>query len=123
MQKVAEGILADERGAIVAIDPGSGEVLALASTPTFDPNLFVNGVGIDDYRALQSDLDRPLFNRALRGQYPPGSTLKPFLGLAGLETGTNGGRDGLRPRLLQPARGRSSVAVLEGWWARPYGSP
>ncbi len=88
LQKVAEGILADERGAIVAIDPGSGEVLALASTPTFDPNLFVNGIGIDEYRALQSDLDRPLFNRALRGQYPPGSTLKPFLGLAGLETGT-----------------------------------
>lgn len=88
LQKVAEGVLGDESGAIVAIDPQTGELLAMASTPTFDPNLFVNGISREDYRALQQDKDKPLFNRALRGQYPPGSTVKPFMALAGLENGT-----------------------------------
>ncbi|MGD8429394.1 MAG: penicillin-binding protein 2 [Ectothiorhodospiraceae bacterium] len=87
LQKVAEQALADYSGAVVAIQPKSGEILAFASNPTFDPNLFVNGIGVDDYRSLQTRKDNPLFNRALRGQYPPGSTVKPFIGLAGLADG------------------------------------
>jgi penicillin-binding protein 2 len=71
----------------VAIDTRTGEILALVSLPGFDPNPFVNGIEIDDYRALQNDENQPLFNRAIRGQYPPGSTLKPFVALAGLELG------------------------------------
>ncbi len=67
------------------MDPRTGEVLAVASMPTYDPNLFVNGISNTDYSALNEDPDRPLFNRALTGQYPPGSTIKPFMGLAGLE--------------------------------------
>ena len=72
-------------GALVALDPESGAVLAMVSIPTYDPNLFVHGLDTDDYQTLSKSPDRPLFNRALQGQYPPGSTLKPVLGLAGLE--------------------------------------
>ncbi len=75
----------ENNGALVAIDPNNGEVLAFVSMPTFDPNLFVNGIDRKTYKALSTSPDRPLFNRALRGQYPPGSTLKPFIALAGLE--------------------------------------
>lgn len=75
-----------QHGAAVAIDPRNGEVLALVSLPSFDPNLFVNGIGAEDYRALQNP-SRPLFNRAVLGGYEPGSTIKPFVGLAALELG------------------------------------
>ena len=85
LQRTAEAALGDERGAIVALEPVTGAVLAMASTPGFDPNLFVHGIDVDSYRSLQRSPDRPLFNRAINGQYPPGSTIKPFLGLAGLE--------------------------------------
>ncbi len=85
LQAVAEQALGEEDGAIVAIDPTSGEVLALVSVPTFDPNLFVDGINRATYKALLQSPNRPLFNRALAGQYPPGSTIKPFIGLAGLE--------------------------------------
>ncbi len=88
LQRVAEEALDEESGAVVAIDPNNGEVLALVSMPVFDPNLFVNGIGFNDYQVLRDSSSRPLFNRALSGQYPPGSTIKPFYGLAGLETGT-----------------------------------
>jgi penicillin-binding protein 2 len=71
----------------VVIAPNNGEVLAFVSQPTYDPNLFVNGIDTETYHALNTDRQRPLFNRALRGQYPPGSTLKPFVGLGGLEQG------------------------------------
>jgi penicillin-binding protein 2 len=84
LQLVANVALAGRRGAVVAIDPRSGEVLVLTSTPAFDPNLFTVGISSEDYRRLQNDPDKPLFNRALRGQYPPGSTIKPIVGLAGL---------------------------------------
>jgi len=87
LQRTAEQAFGDHRGALVAIDPRTGEVLALVSRPSFDPNLFVNGIPAKDYSRLQHDPDRPLFNRALRGQYPPGSTVKPLMGLAGLEYG------------------------------------
>ncbi len=84
LQKAAMRALGDYNGAVVAIDPNTGEILALASKPAFDPNLFVNGIGIREYAALRNDKSRPLFNRTTLGQYPPGSTLKPFIGLAGL---------------------------------------
>jgi len=85
LQQVAEEGLKGKRGALVAINPKSGEVLAMVSVPGVDPNLFINGISTKDYQALQDDPDQPLFNRFLSGQYPPGSTIKPFLGLAGLE--------------------------------------
>jgi len=87
LQKVAEGALGDRRGAIVAIDPETGGILAMVSTPSFDTNLFVTGIDNKTYGALRDSPDLPLFNRALRGQYPPGSTMKPFVALAALNTG------------------------------------
>jgi penicillin-binding protein 2 len=87
LQNVAEQAFANRAGAAIAIDPNDGEVLALVSKPTFDPNLFVNGIDSEAYQSLRDDDKQPLFNRALRGQYPPGSTLKPFVGLGGLEQG------------------------------------
>jgi penicillin-binding protein 2 len=87
LQKAAEEAFAGRPGAAVAIDPRNGQVLAMVSVPTFDPNLFVNGISKTDYSALTTDPDKPLYNRALRGVYPPGSTVKPLIGLAGLETG------------------------------------
>lgn len=84
LQRFVEDLLKDHRASLVAVDPLTGGVLALVSTPSFDPNLFVNGIEHETYRALSTSPDRPLFNRALQGQYPPGSTIKPFVGLAGL---------------------------------------
>ena len=85
LQAVIEGALGDKRAAVVAINPKNGEILAFVSTPSYDPNLFVNGISYEDYDELQKSLDKPLINRALQGQYPPGSTVKPFYALAGLE--------------------------------------
>lgn len=84
LQMIAERALEGRRGAVVAIEPGSGEILVFASAPSFDPNLFIAGLTPDEFRALQQDPDQPLFNRALRGAYPPGSTIKPMLALAGI---------------------------------------
>ena len=88
LQTIAKRELKDQTGAVVAIDPNNGEILVMASTGDYDPNLFVNGIDHKSYNALQSSRAKPLFNRALKGQYPPGSTVKPFVGLAGLEDGT-----------------------------------
>ncbi|MFN7122461.1 MAG: penicillin-binding protein 2 [Hydrogenophaga sp.] len=88
LQKLIEDMFGERRGALVAIDPRSGEVLAFVSKPTFDPNLFVEGIDVENWRALNESLDKPLLNRALRGTYPPGSTYKPFMALGALETGT-----------------------------------
>jgi len=85
LQRVAYDALADYNGAVVAIDLDSGGVLVQASKASFDPNLFVSGISYADYKALNQSKHKPLFDRVLRGQYPPGSTLKPFIGLAGLE--------------------------------------
>jgi len=85
VQKTAEEALQGLRGAVVAIDVKTGGVVALASMPGFDPNPFVNGIDSRSYRMLANSQDRPLFNRAIKGRYPPGSTMKPFVGLAGLE--------------------------------------
>ncbi len=87
LQQEAAAALGDRRGAVVAIEPQTGGVLALVSQPSFDPNLFVQGISQTDYSALLRSPDKPLFNRAVRGQYPPGSTVKPFVGLSGLASG------------------------------------
>lgn len=87
LQAAAMEALKDYNGAVAAIDTRTGGVLALVSKPGYDPNLFVEGISSKDYKALRDSLDKPLFNRAIRGQYPPGSTVKPFIGLAGLEMG------------------------------------
>ena len=87
LQRIAEAAFGDNNGALAAIDPSDGSVLALVSMPTFNPNLFVGGIDSKTYRVLQDSPDQPMFNRVLRGRYPPGSTVKPFVGLAGLEYG------------------------------------
>jgi len=101
LQRIAENAFGKDNGALVAIDPTNGDVLALVSMPTFDPNLFVGGINSKTYKGLQSSRNQPLFNRALRGRYPPGSTLKPFFGLAGLEYG-----------LIQPG----ATTFCPGWY-------
>ena len=90
LQEAAEAIFEGKPGAAVAVDPRNGEVLAMVSVPSFDPNLFVNGISHADYRALISSPLRPLLHRALVGTYKPGSTVKPFMGIAGLEQGVRG---------------------------------
>ncbi len=87
LQQAALDALGEQRGAVVAIDTRTGGILALVSKPGFDINLFVNGISSKDYSALRDSPDLPLFNRAIQGQYPPGSTVKPIVGLAGLELG------------------------------------
>ncbi len=87
LQQAASDALGDRRGTVVAIDPKTGGVLALVSKPSYDPNLFVTGIDFETYAGLRDSIDVPLFNRALQGQYEPGSTLKPFIGLVGLMTG------------------------------------
>ena len=87
LQQMTEQLFGNRRGALVAIDPRNGEILAFVSAPTFDPNLFVEGIDVESWRALADSPDKPLLNRAIRGRYPPGSTYKPFMGLAALELG------------------------------------
>lgn len=87
LQEAAEAALAGRRGAIVALQPSTGEVLAMVSQPSFDPNLFVTGISFKAYGELRDSIDQPLFNRVLRGLYPPGSTIKPMMAVAGLDTG------------------------------------
>ena len=87
LQEAAEEALGDRRGSIIAIDPKTGEVLAMVSKPSFDPNLFVTGISSRDYSGLRDSIDKPLFNRALRGLYAPGSTIKPEVAIAGLDSG------------------------------------
>jgi len=101
LQRIAENAFGENNGALVAIDPANGDVVAMVSMPTFDPNLFVEGINSKTYKALQDSHSQPLFNRALRGRYPPGSTIKPFFGLAGLEYG-----------LIQPG----VRTVCPGWY-------
>lgn len=85
LQQVARDALGDYRGAVVALEVETGGVLAIVSAPSFDPNLFINGISFKDYNALNQSTALPLFNRTTQGQYPPGSTIKPVYGLAGLE--------------------------------------
>jgi penicillin-binding protein 2 len=90
LQALVEQMFGDRRGALVAIDPRSGEVLAFVSKPSFDPNLFVDGIDVESWRGLNESIDKPLLNRALRGTYPPGSTYKPFMAIAALNSGKRG---------------------------------
>ncbi|MBC7957785.1 MAG: penicillin-binding protein 2, partial [Cytophagales bacterium] len=87
LQALVEELFGERRGALVAIDPRNGELLAFVSKPTFDPNLFVDGIDAESWRELNESIDKPLLNRALRGTYPPGSTFKPFMAMAALNTG------------------------------------
>ena len=87
LQKVASEVLADYNGAIVALELKTGGILAMVSKPDFNPNSFVSGISSKEYNLLRDSPDRPLFNRSVRGHYPPASTLKPFVALAGLESG------------------------------------
>ena len=87
LQKMVEDLFGTRRGALVALDPNTGEVLAFVSKPTFDPNLFVDGIDVDNWKILNESIDKALLNRALRGTYPPGSTYKPFMAMAALTTG------------------------------------
>ena len=88
LQKLIEDMYGERRGALVALDPKTGEVLAFVSKPTFDSNLFVEGIDQENWQMLNESIDKPLLNRALRGTYPPGSTYKPFMAMAALQTGT-----------------------------------
>jgi penicillin-binding protein 2 len=87
LQKLVEDMFGERRGALVALDPRTGDVLAFVSKPTFDPNLFVDGIDTESWKALNESIEKPLLNRALRGTYPPGSTYKPFMAMAALQTG------------------------------------
>ena len=87
LQKLVEDLYGERRGALVAMDPTTGDILAFVSKPTFDPNLFVDGIDHENWQMLNESIDKPLLNRALRGTYPPGSTYKPFMALAALTTG------------------------------------
>lgn len=95
LQKVAEKAFGDRRGALVAIEPSTGGVLALASMPTYDPNLFVDGISTQDWKALNDSPDHPMLHRAIYSTYPPGSTFKPFMALAGLEAGKRTARQAI----------------------------
>ncbi|WP_027855636.1 penicillin-binding protein 2 [Marinobacterium litorale] len=88
LQQFAEELIAGERASVVAIEPKTGEILALVSTPGYDPNLFVTGISSKDYAELRESPDLPLYNRAIRGRYPPGSTLKPFTALSAIDSGS-----------------------------------
>lgn len=90
LQQLIERLYGERRGALVALQPQTGEVLAMASMPTFDPNLFVGGIDSESWRSLNESIDRPLLNRALNGTYPPGSTYKPFMALLALSSGKRG---------------------------------
>ena len=90
LQQLVERLYGERRGALVALQPQTGEVLAMVSMPTFDPNLFVGGIDTESWRSLNESIDRPLLNRALNGTYPPGSTYKPFMALLALSSGKRG---------------------------------
>ncbi len=96
LQKVIEEAFGENRGALVAIEPATGDVLAYVSRPGYDPNLFVDGIDSQNWNELNTSLDRPLMNRPLQGGYPPGSTFKPFMALAALELGFRKPSDGIR---------------------------
>jgi penicillin-binding protein 2 len=93
LQEASEAALGTQRAAVVAIDPHNGDILAFVSTPTFDPNGFARGLTVPEYRALADNPDKPLIDRALRGVYPPGSTIKPFVALGALEYGVTNATD------------------------------
>lgn len=107
LQEIAEASFAGRRGALVAIEPATGEILAFVSAPSFDPNLFVDGIDVENWRKLNESPDHPLINRPLYGTYPIGSTYKPFVGLAALELGVRSAREKISdPGYFELARQR-----------------
>ena len=104
MQQYIETLLAGSRAAVVVSDPRTGEILALVSTPSYDPNLFVDGISSKDYKALLSDENRPLYNRALQASYPPASTVKPYVAVSALSAGVIN---------------RNTSLFDPGWWQLP----
>lgn len=119
LQRVAEQALTGHIGAIVAIDPGNGQILAMASAPGYDPNLFIEGIDFQTFEALRAAPDRPLFNRALQGMYPPASTLKPLLGFAGLEHTVIAANDRVRCRGYYHLPGHARV--FRDWKRQGHG--
>ena len=118
LQALVEKLFGKRRGALVAVDPRNGEVLAMVSAPGFDPNLFVEGIDVENWRALSESPDKPLLNRALRGLYPPGSTYKPFIALAALHTGFRTPQQGIQDRgffEFYDHRFRDDVPGGHGW--------
>ncbi len=107
LQKLIEDLFGDRRGALVAIDPRNGEVLAFVSKPTFDSNLFVDGIDQDNWQMLNESPDKPLLNRALRGTYPPGSTYKPLMAMAALNSGKRAASTVIQDNLTYSFGGRS----------------
>jgi penicillin-binding protein 2 len=107
LQAMVEELFGERRGALVAIDPRNGEVLAFVSKPTFDPNLFVDGIDVENWRNLNESIDKPLLNRALRGTYPPGSTFKPFMAIAALNTGKRAANTIIQDNLVFNFGGRN----------------
>jgi penicillin-binding protein 2 len=107
LQALVEQLFGERRGALVAIDPRNGEVLAFVSKPSFDPNLFVDGIDADSWRDLNEDIDKPLLNRALRGTYPPGSTFKPLMAMAALNSGKRDPRTVIMDNLTYSFGGRN----------------
>ena len=120
LQRVAMEALGDRRGSVVAIEVATGGVLSMASTPSYDPNLFVTGISYRNYNALNKSLDLPLFNRAIQGQYPPGSTLKPMLGLGALHTEVVTDRRTVRDPGYYQLEG--SERLYRDWKRRGHGS-
>ena len=107
LQKLVEDMFGDRRGALVAIDPRNGEVLAFVSKPTFDSNLFVDGIDQDNWQMLNESPDKPLLNRALRGTYPPGSTYKPLMAMAALNAGKRSPSTVIQDNLIYSFGGRN----------------
>ena len=110
LQEIAYEAMKDKKGAVVGIDPSNGEILILVSTPSYDPNLFSRGMTKLEYKVFETNEDKPLFNRAIAGQYPPGSVIKPMLGLAGLHLGF------IDPAKYEPCDG----AFLLPNYSRPF---
>ena len=110
LQEIAYEAMKDKKGAVVGIDPSNGEILILISTPSYDPNLLSRGMTRSEYKVFETNRDKPLFNRAIAGQYPPGSVIKPMLGLAGLHLGF------IDPTKYEPCDG----AFLLPNYSRPF---
>lgn len=120
LQMIVEESLGENRGAVIVVQPSTGQILALASTPTYDPNIFVNGVGVDEYKSLQEQPEKPLYNRALRGLYPLASTIKPYMALQGLNTGVAD----LRYTISDPGwfKLKNSSHIYHDWRKHGHGS-
>jgi penicillin-binding protein 2 len=118
LQALVEEMFGDRRGALVALDPRNGEVLAFVSKPTFDPNLFVDGIDSESWRELNESIDKPLLNRALRGTYPPGSTFKPFMAMAALNSGKRNPGTVIHDGGTFQFGNHTSAAMATTGWAR-----